>query len=281
MSDTPHCYRHPGRETLVSCSECGRPICEDCMTFAPVGIRCPDHANIGAVKQTPARTIQSVRGRTRSVAAPATMVLIALNVVVYVITAAQGGGPNLPGGQLFADWALQGAIISTGEWWRLVTAMFLHGSLLHLAFNMLALYWLGNIIEDALGTPRFLIVYIVSGLAGSAGALWFSSAFAVTVGASGAIFGLIGALLILEYFATGSLMGQAMILILVNFAFTFAVPGISKGGHIGGLIGGIVATYALMRYRQGPRQKLGVLVAIGVGVLSLVLAYVRVESYLA
>ena len=92
-------------------------------------------------------------------------------------------------------------------------------------FNMLALYWLGTIIEQALGTPRFLLVYVVSGLAGSAGALWFSSAFAVTVGASGAIFGLIGALLILEYLATGSLMGQAMVLILVNLALTFAVPG--------------------------------------------------------
>ena len=83
---------------------------------------------------------------------------------------------------------------------------------------MLALYWLGTIVEQALGTPRFLLVYFVSGLAGSAGALWFSSAFAVTVGASGAIFGLIGALLILEYLATGSLMGQAMVLILVNLA---------------------------------------------------------------
>lgn len=249
------------------------------MTFAPVGIRCPDHANLGAVKQTPTRAVQNVQRRTSSMAAPATMVLIAINVVVYMITASQGGGLNLPGGQLFSDWALQGAVISTGEWWRLVSAMFLHGSLIHLAFNMLALFWLGRIIEDALGTPRFILVYVVSGLAGSAGALWFSSAFAVTVGASGAIFGLIGALLILEYLATGSFMGQAMILILVNFAFTFAVPGISKGGHIGGLIGGIVATYALMRYRQGPRQKIGVLVAVGVGVASLVLAYVRVESY--
>ena len=232
------------------------------MTFAPVGIRCPDHANVGAVKPSPARTMQNVQRRTRSAAAPATMVLIALNVAVYVITAAQGGGINLPGGQLFSDWALQGAAVSNGDWWRLVTAMFLHGSLLHLAFNMFALYWLGNIIEQALGTPRYLLVYVVSGLAGSAGALWFSSAYAVTVGASGAIFGLIGALLI-----------------LVNFAFTFAVPGISKGGHIGGLVGGIIATYALMRYRQGPQQKIGILVAVGVGVLSLVLAYVRVQSY--
>jgi len=249
------------------------------MTFAPVGIRCPDHANVGAVKQTPARTIQNVQRRTRSAAAPATMALIAINAIVYMITAAQGGGINLPGGQLFSDWALQGAAVSNGEWWRLVTAMFLHGGVLHLAFNMFALYWLGNIIEQALGTPRFLLVYVVSGLAGSAGALWLSSALAVTVGASGAIFGMIGALLILEYLATGSLMGQAMVLILVNMALTFAVPGISIGGHLGGLVGGIVATYALMQFRFPPQRALGFAIAAGVGVASLALAYVRVRGY--
>ena len=178
------------------------------MTFAPVGIRCPEHANVGAVKGTRARTVQHLRRRARSLAAPATMVLIAINVVVYMVTAAQGGGINLPGGALFSQLGPPGLPRSrSGDWWRLVGAMFLHGSIFHLAFNMLALYWLGTIIEQALGTPRFLLVYFVSGLAGSAGALWFSTAFAVTVGASGAIFGLIGALLILEYLATGSLIG--------------------------------------------------------------------------
>jgi membrane associated rhomboid family serine protease len=279
MSDAMHCYRHPNRETRVSCSECGRPICEECMTFAPVGIRCPEHANIGAVKQTPQRTLQNVRRATGSFQAPATMILIGVNVLVYVITAAQGGGINLPGGELFSKWALQGAAVSDGDWWRLVTAMFLHGSILHLGFNMLALYWLGTIIEQALGTPRFLLVYAVSGLAGSAGALWFSSQFAVTVGASGAIFGLIGALLILEYLSTGSLMGQAMVLILVNLALTFAVPGISIGGHLGGLAGGIVATYALMRYQVAPRRTMGIVIAAGVGVASVALAYARVRGY--
>jgi membrane associated rhomboid family serine protease len=278
MSDVQHCYRHPGRETRVSCSECGRPICEECMTFAPVGIRCPEHANIGA-RQSPQRTLQNVQRATRSVAAPATMALIAINVVVYLITVSQGGGINLPGGQLFSDWALQGNAVSNGDWWRLVTTMFLHGSILHIAFNMLALYWLGTIVEQALGTPRFLLVYFVSGIAGSAGALWFSTQYAVTVGASGAIFGLIGALLILEYLATGSLMGQAMVLILINLAFTFAVPGISIGGHLGGLAGGIVATYALMRYRMPPRRMLGFALAAGVGVVSIALAYARVRGY--
>ena len=144
---------------------------------------------------------------------------------------------------------------------------------------MLALYWLGTIIEQALGTPRFLLVYFVSGLAGSAGALWLSSPGAVTVGASGAIFGLIGALLILEYLATGSLMGQAMVLILVNLAFTFAVPGISIGGHIGGLAGGIVATYALMRFRHAAAAGTRLRDGGGVGVASVLLAYVRVRGY--
>jgi membrane associated rhomboid family serine protease len=280
MSDALHCYRHPNRETRVSCSECGRPICEECMTFAPVGIRCPEHANIGAVKQSPQRTLQNIERATRSLAAPATIVLIALNVVVYLITVSQGGGINLPGGKLFSDWALQGLAVSDGDWWRLATTMFLHGSILHIAFNMFALYWLGTIVEQALGTPRFLLVYFVSGLAGSAGALWLSSPIAVTVGASGAIFGLIGALLILEYLATGSLMGQAAVLILVNLAFTFAVPGISIGGHLGGLAGGIVATYALLRFRI--REKaLGILIAVGVGVAAVLLAYVRVRGYTA
>ena len=249
------------------------------MTFAPVGIRCPEHANIGAVKQTPQRTLQNVRRATSSFQAPATMILIGINVLVYVVTAAQGGGINLPGGELFSKWALQGAAVSDGDWWRLVTAMFLHGSILHLGFNMLALYWLGTIIEQALGTPRFLLVYVVSGLAGSAGALWFSSKFAVTVGAAGAIFGLIGALLILEYLSTGSLMGQAMVLILVNLALTFAVPGISIGGHVGGLAGGIVATYGLMRFRMPRERTLGIAIAAGVGVASVALAYARVRGY--
>ena len=145
------------------------------MTFAPVGIRCPEHANIGAVKPSPARTLQTMQRKGRALVAPATMVLIAINVVVYIVTAAQGGGINLPGGALFSQWALQGASVANGDWWRLVGAMFLHGSIFHLLFNMLALYWLGTIIEQALGTPRFLLVYFVSGLAGSAGALWFSS----------------------------------------------------------------------------------------------------------
>jgi membrane associated rhomboid family serine protease len=279
MAETPHCYRHPDRETLVSCSECGRPICEECMHFAPVGIRCPDHANVGAVKPSPQRTVVNVRRRAGALAAPATAVLIAVNVLVYVITAVQGSGLSGPGGPLFERWALVGILVDDGEWWRLVTAMFLHANLIHLGFNMLALYWLGSVVEQMLGTPRYLLVYFVSGLAGSAGALISSSAFAVTVGASGAIFGVLGALLILEYRATGTFAGPALTLIVINLAFTFAIAGISKGGHLGGLVGGILATFVLDETRRRRMPAVGAVIVVGIGVASLVLAFARVRSY--
>jgi membrane associated rhomboid family serine protease len=280
MDDAPRCYRHPDRETYVSCSECGRPICEDCMNFAPVGIRCPDHANVGAPKRSPQRTIRQARMRTGSVAAPATVGLVAVNVIIYLITVAQGGGANDPGGSLFFDWALAGVAVADGDWYRLVTAMFLHGGLLHLAFNMLALWWFGSIVEQSIGTLRFVLLYFVSGLAGSAGALLMTDPLAITVGASGAIYGILGALLILEYLQTGSLAGQAMTLIVVNLAITFAIPNISIGGHIGGLAGGIAATYALAQTRHARSALVGPALVALIGVASLAVAYVRVQTFL-
>ena len=251
------------------------------MTFAPVGIRCPEHANIGAGKPTAARRVQTLKRTTGAYAAPATATLIAVNVLVYLVTVAQGGGISTPGGQWFYRSVLQGYAVSNGDWWRLVTSMFLHGGIIHLGLNMLVLFILGRIVEPALGTPRFLLVYFVSGLAGSAGALWLSAPQTVTVGASGAIFGLLGALLILEYRTTGSLMGQAMIWIIINLVFTLRTPGISLGGHLGGLAGGIVATWALTQYRMPSQRTIGIAIAAGVGVASVALAYVRVRGYAA
>jgi len=283
VSAAPHCYRHPGRETLVSCSECGRPICEECMNFAPVGIKCPDHAGVGATRATrasPRRTMGQAQRKIGGLEAPATVALVVLNLLVYMVTVYQGGGIGQPGGKLFLDGALIGAAIDLeGDWYRLVTAMFLHASLLHLAFNMLALYWLGTIVEQALGTWRFLALYFVSGIAGSAGALALSDPFAVTVGASGAIYGIMGALLVLEYRATGSFAGQALGLIVLNLALTFAIPNISIGGHLGGLAGGILATFALAHYRYARPRSLGPALVGLIAVASLVVAYVRIESY--
>ena len=253
------------------------------MTFAPVGIKCPDHAGVGAARprQAPQQTVRSAQRTIAGLDAPATVALVVVNVIIYAITVAQGGaGLGEPGGKLFLDGALIGAAIDLdGQWYRLVTAMFLHASLLHLAFNMLALYWLGSIVEQALGSWRFLALYFVSGIAGSAGALVFSNPFAVTVGASGAIYGIMGALLVLEYRATGSFAGPALGLIVLNLALTFAIPNISIGGHLGGLAGGILATFALAHFRYVQPRALGPALVALIAVGSLLVAYVRIESY--
>jgi membrane associated rhomboid family serine protease len=158
--------------------------------------------------------------------------------------------------------------------------MFLHASVIHLAFNMLALWWLGSVVEQALGTWRYLLVYFAAGLAGSAGALLLSGPLAFTVGASGAIYGILGALLVLEYLATGTLAGPALTLIVLNLAITLAIPNISIGGHIGGLVGGILATLALTQARRVTRSALaGPALVVLVGVASVAVAYFRVESY--
>lgn len=280
MDETPHCYRHPNRETLVSCSECGRPICEDCMSFAPVGIRCPDHANIGAPKPDARRTVRQVQHRATSSGIPVTLGILSLNIIVYLVSVSQGRGISEPGGTVFEKGALWGFFIRVdGEWWRLVTAMFLHGSLIHLLLNMFALYWIGSAVEHALGAWRYLLLYFVSGIAGSAGALLLSEADKPTVGASGAIYGLLGALLILEYLSTGSFAGQAMTIIVINLALTFAIPNISIGGHLGGLVGGIAVTYILAKTRYKRNRLLGPALVAGVLVLSVVIAYVRVKGY--
>ncbi|HZQ63646.1 MAG TPA: rhomboid family intramembrane serine protease [Gaiellaceae bacterium] len=286
----PTCYRHPDRETGLSCSECGRPICTDCVTFAPVGLRCPDHA--GNVARATPRAVRSVqRGVRRPLArrgvvipseAIVTRILVLLNVVVYLITVAQGAGLNDPGGSLFDKWALYGPAVDHGDWWRLITAAFLHASVLHILFNMLALWWLGAPVEMVLGRVRFLGLYIVSGLAGSAGAL-VADPHAVTVGASGAIFGLLGAGLILEWQGTGSLAGNYLTLIVINLAISFAVPGISIGGHVGGLIGGILATLAFARFGRGHAAygRLGLIGAVSLVVIavgSILIAYWKVRG---
>jgi membrane associated rhomboid family serine protease len=250
----PTCYRHPDRETGLACSECGRPICTECMTPAAVGLRCPDHAGAkrGPIGGGIARARRTRAGSSRALV---TKILIAINIGVYVITAVQGAGINDPvGGSLYLKWVLYGPFVAQGDWWRLITAMFLHGFLLHLAFNMFALYVIGGPVEEYLGRVRFLLLYLVSGLAGSAGAL-IQSPTTPVVGASGAIFGILGAMLIIEWQATGRLGGTAATLILVNLALNFGLNSaggsISIGGHLGGLAGGILVTLAFARWGRG------------------------------
>jgi membrane associated rhomboid family serine protease len=274
------CYRHPDRETMVSCSECGRPICGDCMTYAPVGIRCPDHS--GQAQGT-ARVTQGLRRASyEGTGALVTKTLVAINVAIYLLELAAGGTVQGTNNTIYEHGALYGPLVANGDWWRLFTAAFLHYGPIHLAFNMLALWIFGSAIEQVLGRGRYLLLYVVSGLAGSAGALLFSPN-AVTVGASGAIFGLMGAALVLERQRTYVFGGGALSLIVINLVFTFAIPGISIGGHLGGLAGGALGMLALSRFGRGHavygRPGLaGVLGLIGIGVISVAIAYWRVQS---
>src|SRR5438105_5945211 len=138
-AETRYCYRHPDRETGLSCSECGRPICADCATFAPVGIRCPDHAGVrrGPATRLKPRPVRRAPGLAlASGTAPVTYALIAINVVIYLVTVVRGNGLSNPGGSLYLRWLLFGPLVAHGGWYRLVTSMFLHGFLLHIVFNM-------------------------------------------------------------------------------------------------------------------------------------------------
>jgi membrane associated rhomboid family serine protease len=266
MAET--CYRHPNRETGVSCSSCGRPICPDCMTPTPVGMRCPECAS----QRT--KVVRGVgMGSSGFAQSPATFVLIAINVLVYLVEIAGGGGGfTIPtGNSLVIHYGLFGPSVAEGEWYRLVTCGFLHASLFHIGFNMLLLYMLGRLLEPALGTPRFLVLYFASLLAGSLGALILDPN-ALTIGASGAVFGLAGAVFVI---ARGrgmdAIAGEIGFLIVFNLIFSFTAARISVGGHVGGLIGGTICALVIVageRGMLGPSRRVAeyaVMLAVAVG----------------
>jgi len=242
-----HCYRHPDRETRVSCSSCGRPICPDCMTPTPVGMRCPECAS----QRT--KVVRNPTGTPGASAHPATYALIAINVIVFLVELAGGsGGLSVNGtSKFFVDFALYGPSVAEGEWYRLVTSGFLHVSIIHIGFNMFLLLILGRLLEPALGTPRFLVLYFASLLAGSFGAL-VAEPNALTVGASGAVFGLAGAVFVI---ARGrgmdALAGEIGFLIIFNLVWSFVGSNISIGGHIGGLIGGTICALVIVAGEKG------------------------------
>ena len=286
-----YCYRHPDRETGLSCSVCERPICTECMTMAPVGIRCPEHSG----------KPQGVRKVTHGVrrvgfegtGALVTKALIAINVLIFLVNLGQGASLSRNGGELFVDWELFGRGIlpdgtlggvAEGDWWRLLTAAFLHGNLIHLGLNMLMLWWIGSPVEEALGRLRFLALYLVSALAGSAGALLLTDPAQPTVGASGAIFGILGAALVFERQRNYVLGGSALSIIVLNLVFTLTWPNVSIGGHVGGLLGGALCGLALSRFGRGHAiygrpGMIGVAGVIAVGVASVVVAYWKVRGY--
>jgi membrane associated rhomboid family serine protease len=247
-TQTQTCYRHPDRETRVSCSSCGRPICPECMTPTPVGMRCPECSS----QRT--RVVRNPTGtRTGFEAAPATYVLIAINVIVFLIEIAQGAGGLFTeqGSRFVFDYGLFGPSVAEGEWYRLVTCGFLHANIIHIGFNMLLLFSLGRLLEPALGMPRFLVLYFASLLAGSFGALILEPN-SLGIGASGAIFGLAGATFII---ARGrgmdALAGEIGFLIVFNLIFSFTLRNVSIGAHVGGLVGGVICALAIVAGEKG------------------------------
>jgi membrane associated rhomboid family serine protease len=251
------CYRHPSVQTGVSCSSCGRPICPDCMTPSPVGMRCPECAGQRSkasavraglkVRRRPAARVARIVHLGNFHAPQVTFGLIVINLILYLGERGQFGlyqPQGNFGGTLVAEGVLYRGGIEAHQYWRLVSSGFLHESIVHIGFNMWLLYLLGNMLEPAIGSLRFAAVYFTALLAGSCGALFATAA--PSLGASGAIFGLMGAAVVeLRARRIGVMESGIGGLIILNLAFSFLVPNISVGAHIGGLLGGFLAGAAI------------------------------------
>lgn len=217
------------------------------MTPSPVGMRCPDCAR----QRTQVR--RGVGEASTFSAAPATFILIALNVVVYLAEVGSGSGGLFTEarGSLTFDYGLFGPFVADGEWYRPLTYGFLHASLIHIGFNMVALYFLGRILEPAIGTPRFVALYFASLLGGAFGALLLSPND-LTVGASGAVFGIFGATFVIaRERGVDALASTIGVLILLNLAISIGSPRISLGGHLGGLAVGVICSLVIVAGERG------------------------------
>jgi len=240
------CYRHPDRLTGVRCVRCNRPICPQCQRPAAVGFQCPDDVRAGQATVRRARTV--VGARAGAGVPLVSYSLIGLNVLIYLITAVSPGGTLVQnyGSRLFADWELAPVLVGADhDYQRLITAAFLHYGPIHLLLNMLALYMVGPALEQVLGWWRYLAVYLLAALGGSVAILVLGDERQPVVGASGAIFGLFAAAVVLAR-RVGFNSTALWITIGVNFVYTFSVSNISKLGHVGGFVLGGLAALVLV-----------------------------------
>ncbi|MFJ9520333.1 rhomboid family intramembrane serine protease [Kitasatospora sp. NPDC101801] len=279
----PGCYRHPERETGVACGRCGRPICPECMVSASVGFQCPECVQGGHREVRRART--RFGGLPVADGALVTKTLIGLNLLVFVLTeyvrpewwdtlALQSAAPP--------HWfETYGVAAGPEQWYRLVTAMFVHGGVAHLVMNMVSLWVLGPQLERVLGRLRFTGLYVVSGLMGGAFSYLFAGERLNSVGASGAIFGLLGATAVL-YRVSRVPLGPVIALLVFNLVITFALSSvIDWRAHLGGLVAGAVTGVGLMyapQARRGLVQGLTVAGVLAATVLIVVLQTARLNG---
>lgn len=273
------CYRHPGRETAIRCTRCDRPICPDCMVSASVGFQCPD-----CVRQGSGTGHHPAAARPRTIAGGAvaadprliTKILLGINAAVFLAVLANDALINdlalLGQAPYYLDGPVEG--VAEGQWYRLVTSMFLHEAVWHFAFNMLGLWWLGGPLEAVLGRARYLALYLISGLAGGALTYWLAPQNQPSLGASGAIFGLLGATVVLMRRLNYDMRPVFMILAL-NLVITFNPwGGIAWQAHVGGLIAGVLIGIGMV---HAPRERrnlvqFGTCAAVLVAVLLIVVA---------
>ncbi|MGW0879165.1 rhomboid family intramembrane serine protease [Streptomyces sp. NPDC002671] len=270
-SGLPVCYRHPDRETGVRCTRCDRAICPECMISASVGFQCPEcvRGGHGSGPAPAAARPRTVAGGTIT-ADPRllTKLLIGLNIAFYLVQLAVGDSFTtrfelIGRAYTYHLNGIQG--VAEGQYYRLLTSMFLHGGYVHILFNMLSLWWIGGPLEAALGRARYLALYAVSGLAGGALTYLLAAQNQPSLGASGAIFGLFGATAVLMRRLNYD-MRPIMALLVINLIITFGVSNIAWQAHIGGLVAGVVTGYAMV---HAPRQKRAL---IQYGTCALVLA---------
>ncbi|MFJ4165694.1 rhomboid family intramembrane serine protease [Microbacterium sp. NPDC089698] len=245
------CYRHPGRQSFVLCQRCMRTICPECQTQAPVGVICPECMQEQRRNQTPAQRRANRRWGARSMTAVGgrplvTYWILAITSAVSLLQFVPGIGGFLTSNLQF--WAgnlypsLSGAPF---EPWRLLTTLLVHGNFIHLGLNMLALWMVGQSLEPLIGRAKFLTLYLVSGLAGSVGVALMSPG-TPTVGASGAIFGLLAALLVVGRHLGANVIGILVVLV-INFVYGFIVPGVAWQAHIGGAVAGALVALIYVR----------------------------------
>ncbi|MFF9200377.1 rhomboid family intramembrane serine protease [Streptomyces sp. NPDC014986] len=252
----PGCYRHPGRETGIRCTRCERPICPECMVDASVGFQCPECVRGGSgTGHAPSASVPRTIAGGAVAADPRLLTKILLGINIAVFLAVQVRPSLLRELYLIGAWPpapyLPTQGVAEGEWYRLVTSMFTHEEIWHVGFNMLGLWWLGGPLEQALGRARYLALYLMSGVAGSALTFLLAEGTTASLGASGAVFGLFGATAVLMRRLRYD-MRPIIALLVINLIFTFGWSNIAWQAHIGGLVAGAAIGYAMV---HAPRER--------------------------